>query len=173
MAYKDEPLKLGRVITLKITHLKCYGNRISLTYSSRPLIHQFPLNFCSVIICENKIRPSPPLWSRNIWRVPKKVWFVFKIILQKVKHNNSSNNFKFDVVVQADEVVRPSKSRWKPLDPPIKKSNGFLILPGKEEIVQMRVPCATCPSPCRSLDFQNWQQSNKLHFNTVMKFLKE
>ena len=39
MAYKDKPLKLGRVTTLKITHLKYFGNWISLTYSSRPLIH--------------------------------------------------------------------------------------------------------------------------------------
>ena len=38
MAYKDKPLKLGRVISLKITHLKYYGNRMSLTYSSRPMI---------------------------------------------------------------------------------------------------------------------------------------
>ena len=37
MAYKDKPLKLGNVISLKITHRKYYGNRISLTYSSRPL----------------------------------------------------------------------------------------------------------------------------------------
>ena len=37
MAYKDKPLKLCNVISLKITHLKYYGNRISLTYSSRPL----------------------------------------------------------------------------------------------------------------------------------------
>ena len=39
MAYKDKPLNLGGVISLKITHLKYYGNRISLTYSSIPLIH--------------------------------------------------------------------------------------------------------------------------------------
>ena len=27
---------------------------------------------------------------------------------------------RYAIVVQADEVVRPEKSRWKPLDPPIK-----------------------------------------------------
>ena len=38
MAYKDKLLKLDNVIGLKITHHKYYGDRISLTYSSRPLI---------------------------------------------------------------------------------------------------------------------------------------
>ena len=37
-AYKDKPLKLGNLIPLKITHLKYYVNRMSLTYSSRPMI---------------------------------------------------------------------------------------------------------------------------------------
>ena len=38
MVYKDKPLKLRNVTFLKITHLKYYGNRISVTQSSRPLI---------------------------------------------------------------------------------------------------------------------------------------
>ena len=43
MAYKDKPLKLRNVTSLKITHLKYYGDWISLTYSSRPLIPSPPL----------------------------------------------------------------------------------------------------------------------------------
>ena len=38
MAYKDKPLKLRNFISLKITHLKYYDNRINVTQSSRPLI---------------------------------------------------------------------------------------------------------------------------------------
>ena len=38
MPYKDKPLKLRNFMSLKITHLKYYGNGISLTYSFRPLI---------------------------------------------------------------------------------------------------------------------------------------
>ena len=55
-----------------------------------------------------------------------------------------------------------SEVRVLPLDPPIKQSNGFLILPGTDNFVQMWVPCSTCPSPCRSLDFKKWKESKRV-----------
>ena len=45
-------------------------------------------------------------------------------------------------------------SRWTP---PIKKANSFLIIPGVDGVIQSRVPCTTCPTPCRNFDFQNWK----------------
>ena len=67
------------------------------------------------------------------------------------------------LVVQADEVVRPAKPQYKPLDPPIKRSNNFLIMPGLDGVVQMRAPCTTCPTPCRTLDFKNWRQCSNTY----------
>ena len=62
MAYKDKPLKLGRVVSLKITHLKYYGNRMSLTYSSRPMIPPPPLKrlFKAVGLRSAKTRCGAP-----------------------------------------------------------------------------------------------------------------
>ena len=64
---------------------------------------------------------------------------------------------RFAIVVQAEEVTRPSQTQWKTLDPPIKESSSFLFLPGNKGVLQRRLPCITCPWPCRSFDLQNYK----------------